>query len=109
MTTGIPATWRVSKDGLVPVKDVAASLRAEYGVGYDSVSSAVRAGLVPVAKVGGRGGARHVRVEDALFVRAVAALAAPAGLTFGRMLRTLRESGAQVTAAGLMIPIPQAA
>jgi hypothetical protein len=107
VTIAIPDTWRVA-DGLVPAADVARSVEP-YGVGYPAVSKVLRSGLVPVAKVGGQGGARHLKVDDAMLLLAVAALAVAAGMAFGVMLRAVRSAGGTVTAAGLTIPLPQAA
>ena len=107
MTVTLPEDWRVS-NGTVPLADVARTVR-QHGCTYASVDQAVRNGLVPVQRKGGRGNARHITVDDALLVLAVATLAFAAGMAFGAMLRALRQSGATVTPAGLTIPLDIAA
>lgn len=108
MTQTMPAAWRVS-DGTVPLVDVARTVKETHGTSYASIDQAVRAGLIPVEKQGGSGNARHITLDDALTVLAVAALAVAAGLAFGALLRALTTTGAQITPAGLTIPIPKAA
>jgi hypothetical protein len=107
VTIAIPETWRVA-DGLVPAADVARSVEP-YGVGYPAVSKVLRSGLVPVAKVGGQGGARHLKLDDAMLLLAVAALAVAAGLAFGVMLKAVRSAGGRLTPDGLTLPLVRAA
>jgi hypothetical protein len=96
----VPAAWRVS-EGTVPLADVGRSAACSYPV----IDRAAREGLIQVVRKGGRGNARHVTVREALFVLAVAAIAAAAAMAFCDMLRAIRQAGATVTADGLMIPV----
>lgn len=108
MTLTMPPEWRVS-DGTVPLADVARTVQMAHGTSYAQVDQAARAGLISVERWGGRGNGRHVTLDEALTVLAVAALAVAAGLAFGALLRALRTTGATMTPAGLTIPIPDAA
>ena len=110
-TVAMPDEWRVS-DGTVPLADVARTVEAQTGCTYASLNHAARQGLIDVQSKGGRdgrGNARRITVEDALLVLAVAALAVAAGMAFGHMLKAMKSSGAQVTPAGLTIPLKVAA
>jgi hypothetical protein len=109
-TAAVPAEWRVERGQLVPLSDLARSVR-EYGVSYDAVSAAARRGLLDVAYTGGpgvRGPARRITVESALFALAIAALCQLLKVAFQTLLRAARESGAQLTSAGLTIPLKAA-
>ena len=96
-----PEDWRVLPDGTVPLTDVAASAACSYA----SVDHAVRTGLVEAHGVGGRGNPRRIALEDALMIVAVAALAVAAGLAFNVLFRSVKETGARMTAEGLTIPL----
>jgi hypothetical protein len=108
VTLTMPADWRVS-DGTVPLVDVARTAKTTHGTTYVSIDQAVRSGLIDVKHQGGSGNARHISIEDALTVLAVAALAVAAGLAFGALLRAMRQTGATVTASGLTIPLKMTA
>lgn len=97
----LPPEWRVDDDGTVPLPDVARSA----DVSYFNVNHAVRTGLIPVQRVGGRGGTRRISVDDALMIVAVAALAVAAGLAFNILLRSVVETGGRITPEGLTIPL----
>lgn len=99
-TVAAPPEWRVS-NGTVPLADVAKTAACSYV----SIDAAARSGLIDVERQGGQGNARWVRVEDALLIVAVAALAVAAGLAFGALLRAVRSTGAHVTPEGLTIPV----
>jgi hypothetical protein len=103
----VPDGWRVT-DGVVPLADVARSAEA-LGVSYEAVSAAARSGLLPVARTGGQGGARHITLDNALLVLAAVALAVAGGAAFAMMLRAIRETDATVTPGGLTIRFPQVA
>lgn len=95
-----PPDWRVS-DGTVPLADVVRTAQCSRA----SIDVAVRSGLVDVARQGGRGNARHLRVEDALLIVTVAALAVAAGIAFGALLRAVTSTGGGMTPQGLTIPV----
>lgn len=94
-----PSTWRVA-DGTVPLVDVVNTAQCSRA----SIDVATRNGLIPVIGQGGRGKVRHITLEDALLIIAVAALAAAAGLAFGALLRAMRAAGATVSSAGITLP-----
>jgi hypothetical protein len=96
----VPGEWRVS-EGTVPLADVARSAACSYPV----IDNAARKGLIEVVRYGGRGNARHITIREGLFLLAVAAIAAAAGLAFCDMLRAVRQAGATMTDAGLVIPV----
>lgn len=99
-----PQGWRV-EGGTVPLADVAKTAQCSYM----ALDGAVRSGLIDVARQGGRGNARHIRLEDALLIVGVAALAIAAGMAFTSLLRAIKSTGAQVTPQGLTIPLDIAA
>jgi hypothetical protein len=98
-TLSAPSAWRVI-DGTVPVADVVKTAQCSRA----SIDAATRNGLIPVIGSGTRGKIRHVTLEDALLIIAVAALAAAAGLAFGALLRAMRAAGATVSPAGITLP-----
>jgi hypothetical protein len=100
-TTTTPKNWRVT-DGTVPLADVVRTAQCSRA----SIDYAASTGLVSVVRKGGRGNARHISLEDALLIVGVAALAVAAGLAFGILLRTIRDTGGKVTPAGIVIPVP---
>jgi hypothetical protein len=103
LTEATPNSWRVT-EGTVPLSDVMKTAKCSYA----SLDVATRNGLIPVVRQGGRGNARHITLDDALLIIAVAALAVAAGLAFGAMLRAVRDTGATITPAGLTIPLAPA-
>ncbi|WP_311701111.1 hypothetical protein [Streptomyces gibsoniae] len=88
-------------DGTVPLTDVARTAACSY----TSIDQAARKGLVEIARQGGHGNTRHITVGEALFLVAVAAVAAAATMNFCDMLRAVRQAGATMTAEGLIIPV----
>lgn len=106
MPATVPADWRVGSDETVPLTDLARSVR-DYGVSYDAVSASARGGLLDVVRVGGpgiRGAVRYISLESALLALAVASLCQLLKVAFTTLMRAARETGAQITAAGLTIP-----
>lgn len=103
-TVTAPLDWRVS-EGTVPIPDVVRTAQCSRA----SIDVAIRNGLIPVARQGGSGNARHITLDDALLIIAVAALAVAAGLAFGAMLRAIRTTGGTMGPQGLTIPLTPAA
>lgn len=99
-TTTTPNGWRVT-DGTVRLAEVARTAQCTMA----SIDYATATGLVNVIRKGGRGNARHVSLEDALLIVGVAALAVAAGIAFGMLLRTIRDTGGKVTPQGIVIPV----
>jgi hypothetical protein len=102
-TVTAPEDWRIN-DGTVPLTDVVNTAQCSYA----SINHAMKQGLVPVAGMGGpgvHGSTRRINLDDALMIVAVAALAVAAGLAFNILFRSLRETGARITAEGLTIPL----
>jgi hypothetical protein len=75
----VPADWRVTSDGTVPVADVVRSA----GVPHGAIDYPVRLGLI---------------------VLAAAALAMAAGVALVAILKAMKTTGAQITPSGLTIP-----
>ncbi len=100
-TVTAPEGWRV-EDGAVRLSDVGKTAQCPYS----TIQWAARSGLIEVERQGGQGNARWVRVEDALLIVAVAALAVAAGLAFASLLKAVKDSGARVSPEGLTIPMP---
>jgi hypothetical protein len=92
-----------ARDGVVPLPAVAASA----GVSLNVLQKAVTEGLIDPAPVRRRHNTRTLTAEDAAFILAVAALAALAGVAFVSMLRTMRHTGASLTTAGIVVPVPK--
>lgn len=70
---------------------------------------AVRTGAIKPSTRKGRGSAVLLEWEEVVLIVAAAALAAAAGVAVTVIIRALRESGVQVSPAGVTIPLGSAA
>lgn len=100
MTTNLPVA-----DGVVRLPDAARAA----GVSKATLRIAIEDGLIQPTPIRRRHNTRTIRLEDALLLIAVASLAAAAGIAFLSMLRTLRQTGAELRPEGVVIPFPTGA
>lgn len=96
----VPASWRVTPEGTVPVVDVARTTGD-----YNAVTYAVRKCGVPVVSRGGHGRKRYIPVAEALLLVAAAAMAVAAGVALSQMYKAIKAAGAEVGPDSLTIPL----
>ncbi len=75
------------------------------GLNYDHGKAFVQQGLVKPLPERGFGNAHMIDWDQVLLILAAAAFAAVAGMAVVTALRTLRQTGAQVTPGGITIPV----
>ena len=86
---------------LIPLPELGNSL----GFNKAAQSYAVRHGVITPAPKKGKSGRYMVTRDEAMLIIAAAGLALAIGVALVTAIRALRESGATVTAGGIVIPI----
>lgn len=100
----VPAEWRVTPEGTVPVVDVGRTV-GDYG----AIDHAIRRGGVRIVSQGGAGRRRHISLADAVLLFAVATLAAAAGVAISQLYLAVKASGARVDGGAVVLPLGKVA
>ena len=98
-TTEVLEQWQTRR--AVPLPEVTHAV----GLNYDHGKAFVQQGLVQPLPERGRNNAHMIDWDQIVLILAAAAFAALAGIAITTALRTLRQSGAQVTPGGVTIPV----
>jgi hypothetical protein len=85
----------------VPFPDVARAV----GLDRNHIAYAVNKGIIEPLPQRGPSNAHMLRWDDVVLIVVAAAIATAAGIAVMTVIRSLRQSGAQVTPAGVTIPI----
>lgn len=88
-------------DELIPLRDVGDAVGLKRGM----QDYAVRRSIIVPAETRGPNGRYLVTRDEALLILAAAVLAVAVGAALVTVIKTLRNSGATVTPAGVLLPL----